>query len=579
MVLVTTAINNPSKLDDDILLLGAWCDKDSLEKKHHKLVNMTANYHWSNRDKFFNDHITIINLYEKLLPQYAESLNILHNVSYSKSSWQIIIGPWLMFFISALFDRRSSINKAIEEEAFDYVALSETQKEKLIPIDMGDYYKKSGEDIWNNYIFTEIIENWTVLKFKKFPLINIVKKTNFTSFKSIIKELISKFYNKLSYFSLNNKVIFVDSYMPIFWQWRLEKLLKQRPSKFFFCTKSNLNDKIIDRNNMQIKYKPQNDLEAFIISIVPFQMPQTYIEKFESLLINSRSNMYPNSPKIIFTANAHFFNDQFKVWSAFHKEKGAKLIFSQHGGGLGSMKVVLSEYLEKSMADIYISWGWSDVNFSNIKQLPAVKLFKKRKHRPKKGLLHVMDDNSRYARAIATTPISSLHLDYLKDQFNFSNLISHELISNYVVRKSPNNYNWNKLEDWNPNVIFDSNKHFFKSMYEFKLIVITSNSTTLLQVLSANLPTVIFWNIKYNELRDDAQIDFDNLRNVGILFDSSEEAAKHINLTWNNISAWWEAKELQRVRLDFCNKYALTSNDSLFEWKSYLQECIVDNNI
>ena len=50
---------------------------------------------------------------------------------------------------------------------------------------------------------------------------------------------------------------------------------------------------------------------------------------------------------------------------------------------------------------------------------------------------------------------------------------------------------------------------------------------------------------------------FDNLRNVGILFDSSEEAAKHINLTWNNISAWWEAKELQRARLDFCNKYAL----------------------
>ena len=41
MVLVTTAINNPSKLDDDILLLGAWCDKDSLEKKHHKLVNLS----------------------------------------------------------------------------------------------------------------------------------------------------------------------------------------------------------------------------------------------------------------------------------------------------------------------------------------------------------------------------------------------------------------------------------------------------------------------------------------------------------------------------------------------------------
>ena len=572
MVLVTTAINSTIEIDDDILLLGEWCNGEDLSERHHKLVKGSLNYHWKDRDKFYKDHKTIIALYNKLLPQYSDSLNLLHNVSYSLSFWAIIIGPWLLFFISNLFDRWSSITQAKEEGGFDYVALSVPRESEMIATNMKDYYEISGQDIWNNYIFSKIVKNYTSLKFKEFPLINEITKVNRLSLKHRIKNFLPKLFDKLSFFSLSNKIIFVDSYMPINFQWTLEKLLGQKPSFFHFYNESNKGYKHLERSNLTIKYKPQNDIETFIISMAPLQIPQSYIEKFDSLLMKAKSKNLPQSPKVIFTSNAHFFNDQFKFWSAIHKEKGAKLILAQHGGGIGSMQVLLTEYLEKSIADKYITWGWSDKKFSNTVQLPALKLLNSKKYLPKKGLLHVMDDNSRYARGVSSTPISSLHIDYLEDQYHFSNLINHQLIRDYVVRKYPNNYNWEYKEKWNQNVKFDSNKFFLKSIYEHKLIVISSNSTTFLQVLASNIPTVVYLTSKYNELRDTSKNDFESLKKVGILFDSGELAANHINSKWSDISGWWQSQELQSVRIEFCKKYARTSNDSLLKWKSFFEE-------
>ena len=93
-----------------------------------------------------------------------------------------------------------------------------------------------------------------------------------------------------------------------------------------------------------------------------------------------------------------------------------------------------------------------------------------------------------------------------------------------------------------------------------------------MQVLSANIPTVIFWDSNYSEIRATSKNDFDNLRKVGILYDSSELAAHHINSIWNDISVWWKSEELQLVRAEFCKKYARTSNNSLYQWKSFFEE-------
>jgi len=570
MVLVTTAIDDYSELGDSILLLGEWCKSNSVSSKYQKKIDKTLEYHWVDRKKFAKDQNTIIKLYENLLPKYSKSLNLIHKVNYSENFWRILIGPWLLFFISTLFDRWCSMLQATNQD-LDFIALSIVNKEKMTSINMEDFYNKSLEDEWNNYIFSRIVKKYTSIEFREFFLIKEASKNDFPRVKPKIKDFFKKTLQKLTSPSLGNDVVFVDSYMPILFQWKLEKLLRQKKS--FFQFNFNLRPKFreLDRDKLKINYSPKNDFEEFIISMIPCQIPQSYFEHFDSFLNNAKDKKYPQSPKIIFTSNAHFFNDQFKFWASMNKELGSKLVIGQHGGGIGSMKVVLSEYMEKSSADKYITWGWDDANFHNIVQLPAQKLLQRKKYSPKNSLLHVMDDNPRYSRLISSTPISSLHLDYLEDQYLISNQINHNLIKSYFVRRCPNNYKWDTKEAWNKNVLFDKNKHFLKSINEHKLILISSNSTTLLQVLSANIPTVIFLNPKYNEFREESKNDFEVLKKVGIFFDSSELAAKHINSIWTNVLGWWENAELQKARNHFCFKYARTNSNALLDWKSFIE--------
>ena len=51
----------------------------------------------------------------------AQQLNEIHRVSYNTKFWQIIIGPWLLTFISAAWDRFESLRKAMEIYKIDKV--------------------------------------------------------------------------------------------------------------------------------------------------------------------------------------------------------------------------------------------------------------------------------------------------------------------------------------------------------------------------------------------------------------------------------------------------------------------------
>ena len=50
---------------------------------------------------------------------------------------------------------------------------------------------------------------------------------------------------------------------------------------------------------------------------------------------------------------------------------------------------------------------------------------------------------------------------------------------------------------------------------------------------------------------------------MGILHNSPEKAAKHLELIWNNLNDWWNEEGLQNVRREFCNNYAHTPGKPL----------------
>jgi putative transferase (TIGR04331 family) len=89
-----------------------------------------------------------------------------------------------------------------------------------------------------------------------------------------------------------------------------------------------------------------------------------------------------------------------------------------------------------------------------------------------------------------------------------------------------------------------------------KIFIATYNATTYLESLVLNIPTIIFWDPRYWELRESAKPLFEKLKAVRIFHESPESAAYQMTEVWNDVSGWWDNQEVQLAREEFCEHYA-----------------------
>ena len=95
--------------------------------------------------------------------------------------------------------------------------------------------------------------------------------------------------------------------------------------------------------------------------------------------------------------------------------------------------------------------------------------------------------------------------------------------------------------------------------------------TSHLETFAANVPTVIFWDPKYNELRPEAEPFFDKLVDAGILFYDPVAAAKQVNSIWSDVPGWWNQDKVQDAKDAFAYNFARVADDWLQEWKKALE--------
>jgi putative transferase (TIGR04331 family) len=88
-------------------------------------------------------------------------------------------------------------------------------------------------------------------------------------------------------------------------------------------------------------------------------------------------------------------------------------------------------------------------------------------------------------------------------------------------------------------------------MEGFRIYIATCNATSFLEALNWNIPTIIFWNPKYNEFNERSKVDFELLKSVGIFHETPESDAKQLLEVWDNIQNWWNDDSLQNVRENF----------------------------
>ena len=304
--------------------------------------------------------------------------------------------------------------------------------------------------------------------------------------------------------------------------------------------------------------------------------PKSYIEDFQNIrkLVNK---YYPVGKKNkFFTAFNYKKDDIFKIWVAENSLSKGKYYILQHGGNFGIAKNNQTEDHQVNIADVYLSWGWHDSKKTNIKPLSTPQLDKKPpKYKQSGDIIMAISDYPRYFYCQYSVPVASQVLGYIDEQIEFIDSLNRNLRERLKIRLASDNFDWNlkeRLLDSGYENLFDNSKQkFIPRLNGCSLSVSTSNTTTFLETLSLNFPTIVFFNPIWYEIREDAKELVESLKRVGILHETPDSAAIFLNELGGDIANWWSGEELQKVREEFCSTYALKGSDWSHQWRQLFE--------
>ena len=451
--LITTADEHtwPKDESEPVIFLGEWCKIYSNKEKWEKFDSVTAQYHWDDRKKLHKDFVFLQEVYEKYLLIISNKMNKIHSVSYTVRYWRILMGPWLGYFIQIIYDRLMMIEEVYDKHDVLICNIIDSPYCVMVPQDMNDFVDKIVGDEWNQWVYKELI------KFRGETSYNILREefqvngeTNDRT-RGKIKSFAKRALNSLSFLSANNKYFFISSYLSVSKQVHLELLLGQVPS--IYRSSPIIPNIDIDKHCRDQLVFDENEtyFESFLSYLLPLQIPAIYLENYEKLINEIEKVRWPTSPENILTANAHYFDDFFKAWSAGKVEKECKLTIIQHGGLRWTSMWSFHEEHERKICDNYFSWGVECSEDKAIRALPSGKIMSNKNkinHSPSGGLLQVVSTLPRYRYHLQAVPVASQQQIYEDEQIIFAQGLRKDILKKLTVRLSVADWGWEQAERW-----------------------------------------------------------------------------------------------------------------------------------
>ena len=574
-LLVTTALDSTWGSHQNIVFLGEWCKKYSMKDSWESRQYQTLGYHWKDREKLSKDHIYLESLNEDMLMAMTSFLNNFHGIEKTSHYWRIIIGPWLLAYISVLWDRWEAISLAIKLDAqLETFVLNEALT-RPISKDFTGFREALDSDRWNHGIFASILRERaphtiavTSLS-TKLPLEITLPSLNLTLRQRLLPvfaSFVDSFFQKFS--RKTKKILFFHSYFPrkhlLYFYLKLGILpLWHSALKQPIDYPDSLNRDGLMPHDLEAK----NDFESYLKKSIIGDIPVAYLEGYKDL--NSLSKTLAKA-RVIFTANAYIGNELFKIWSAGQVLSGSKLIISAHGGALVERYDMFGH--EDKISDSRVVWGkeWID---SQTRMPPNKIYFQARNYQQHKKILFLDYEATRFGYRCVSGPVGPLVLDVFENNKNFLQSIDKSIFCNLKVRpKSLGSWETElRYKDRFGENIISKEPTIVKDMQNSKVIVCSSPQTTFAEAMYSGIPTILLltknnWEFQliYNDLLQE-------LEHAKILHFNPVDAAKHLAEIYTNPTIWWESSDVLLARKKFDEICLTITEKPLNKWTNFLK--------
>jgi putative transferase (TIGR04331 family) len=581
--LVTTGDIYNKYNDNHLLFLGPWCllgnNKDYLAKAKYSLlaspfkpatkIKEAADYCWT--------------LYEFLMPQIKKEMNKLHNVNYPERYWRILLGPWVYHFIGIFYDRYRRIEVALNRYPDFITDILQVEQCKPVTANTIDFINQASEDNYYNLQLFSIICRHLCFGGCRELKLDLPEK-HLTSYvqQGITSRLWSWFENEI--YSDSRPILLSEMYhiTPI------DKITMRLDKRFKFVGFKSF--KLPDIEDIKsINYSLRNNLKFFHIgddfssllaNVLPLAIPLCYIEQFSVFTEKANNDMH-SGIKFFGSAVGWYFNENLKYYTAEAVLNGAGLLDFQHGGAYGSSWVVPPEDLSLEK-NVFFTWGWDWGGKGNTIPLPNPHLsrLKNRYHTGnKKSILMVGTAmppyHYRFDAGIKTDDMFS----YLDNKSKFITVLKDD-IKQQLEYRPYKDYGWNEIsyiKTIYSGVSIASEGRLIDYMKKARIVVIDHAQTGFLEALTLNVPTVLYWDHDIYVMRPEAEPYFQQLRDVGILYKDPENAARKVNEIYDDPMKWWQSRAVQEAKNNFCQKFALSSNNWKKDWAEVLANIVEQN--
>lgn len=576
--------------------MGPWCLQQGNRPQRESLNYTVMSCPWDSVERVETAVKYLGECHERILLQLTEYLNTIHQEPHGLRFWRIILGTWLYHYMHSLYDRYIHLDEAfnrypeMETKVMDPVSF-------LLPNDTVEFMDLIRGDQYNLQLYSQLLVgmghrfaasefNWSWAQSDEAH--NRGKsgwKAVLTGSGRLARQIADAGFTKAA--KRFARVALYDMYMPRTSTWTLAarsgmrimpvELRNRRP---FALPPPNLGH--TDRTGL-VSIKTTNEFENLFVQTLPANVPTLYLEGFRPSMDDAHKQL-PKKPQTIMSATGWSYNDRFKFMAAAASERGSRLIASQHGGGYGVYKFNAAEDHEARVSDAYMVWGWADTPNSPCQNLPSQKLSqlaknpaKQGKPRRKSSTLFVATSNSGsgYLYRMHSSPLAGQWADYYEWQYRFFDAAFEKLGSSLFYRPDPGSGNLaipDSVSERYPWLGLDEEPLFYRRALRSRLVIIDHPSTTFLEALTGNIPTVLFWNRRHWQMRQEAEPYFEDLREAGVLLDSPESAAATAESVVDDPWAWWSTGPIQDSRAKFVERFCLTSTDCAGRWSQVLGE-------
>jgi putative transferase (TIGR04331 family) len=583
--LATTALGDFWDTRGRMVFLGSWCLRYDRRAQWSSLAYEVMPSPWDDRKRLYDAARYLDEVGERMLDRLTEYLNTTHDVSHDRRYWRILLGPWLIVYLHALYDRYVCLEEAFKTYRELETLVLDPRCFRTPPV-AAEAVRALCDDAYNLQVYSQVLAALGHA-FPSRPLPEESRPTRAPGprpgwkgrARALSRRGVRLLERAAERLGRRGWVAVSDLALPPSTRWRLalRSGLRLVPLMPEWDVDPDGVAVVFDRRRTGLAALPASDpFERVLVQTLPQNLPAAYLEAYARAREATRRR-HPRPPAAIVTETGWYSSEPFKYLAAESAAQGTRLVASQHGLAYGMYRFMPYYLHELRVSDTFLAWGWAPPESERHRNWPSpgLSVLAPRRRPPaRETVLMLATSQPPYLYLFHSSPVGSQWEEYFEWQRRFLHALSPR--SRAAVRFRPHvddhhHSVWARIADRFPDVRLDDGRPVGKAMARSRMVVLDHPGTSLLESMRADVPTVAFWDSQRWEMREEAEPSVEALRRAGIVWHSPDEAAMQVTRVFDDPWEWWARADIRAVREAFVGRYALGRRDWERAWVAGLR--------